>query len=106
MGTSAFLDGDDFGNGRAERSKLRWTRVIPVDESTQIMGLLEYNTRTSAPLSGGNDIYYTVEYVRYLGEQTLEIRFSQSYKASPAGTTVILRHQIYSYDALTGGKTL
>lgn len=96
MGTILETDGRTF--------KIKVDEGYPVDESTQIMGLLEYNTRTSAPLSGGNDIYYTVEYVRYLGEQTLEIRFSQSYKASPAGTTVILRHQIYSYDALTAER--
>ncbi len=89
-------------DGRTFRIKV--DEGYPVDESTQIMGLLEYNTRTNAPLSNGNDIYYTVEYVRYLGEQTLEIRFAQTYKASPAGTTVILRHQIYSYDAFTVQK--
>ena len=93
MGKIVETDGRTF--------KIKVDEGYPVDESTQVMGLLEYNTRTSAPLSGGNDIYYTVEYVRYLGDQTLEIRFSQTYKASPAGTTVILRHQIYSYDALT-----
>ena len=86
-------------DGRTFRIKV--DEAYPVDDSTQIMGLLEYNSRTNAPLSQGNDIYYTVEYVRYLGDQTLEIKFSQVYKASPAGTTVILRHQIYSYDAIT-----
>ncbi len=93
MGKIVETDGRTF--------KIKVDEGYPVDESTEIMGLLEYNNRTNAPLSGGNDIYYTVEYVRYLGAQTLEIRFSQGYKASPAGTTVILRHQIYSYDALT-----
>lgn len=93
MGKIVETDGRTF--------KIKVDEGYPVDASTQVMGLLEYNSRTNAPLSGGNDIYYTVEYVRYLGDQTLEIRFTQTYKASPAGTTVILRHQIYSYDALT-----
>lgn len=81
--------------------KIKVDEGYPVDEATQVMAMLEYNKRTAAPLSKGNDIYYTVEKVSYLGDQTLEIRFSQNYKASPVGTTVILRHQIYSYDAIT-----
>ncbi|HIZ03249.1 MAG TPA: right-handed parallel beta-helix repeat-containing protein [Candidatus Borkfalkia avistercoris] len=93
MGKIVETDGRTF--------KIKVDEGYPVDDSTEIMGMLEYNARTNAPLSNGNDIYYNVEYVRYLGEQTLEIRFTNAYKASPAGTIVILRHQIYSYDAFT-----
>lgn len=75
--------------------------AYPVDGDTEIMGLLEYNARTLAPLVNGNDIYYTVKNVRLTGKQELTIDFDKQYKASPAGTIVVLRHQIYSYDAIT-----
>lgn len=73
----------------------------PVDENTVIAAFLEYDAKTNAPRVGGNDIYGDVAYVKYLGNQKLEIKFNSEYSEAPEGTKVILRHEIYSYDAIT-----
>ncbi|QNK56674.1 S-layer homology domain-containing protein [Paenibacillus sp. PAMC21692] len=72
----------------------------PVDASTAVKGLLEYDPATNTPRVNGNDIYGDVDRVLYLGSQKLLITFKTDHAVAPVGTIAILRHHIYEYDGI------
>lgn len=71
-----------------------------VDEDTVIQGYLEYDQFTYLPRENGNDIYpENIAGYTYLGNQEIEIRFTDPIKKMPLATIVVLRHKLYENDA-------
>ena len=86
------------------------TAVIKVDQgytvnsSTQVIEYQEYNKTSDLPRDGGNFLYNInattqISKVTYLGDNTLQLKFSVSVTQAPVGTKVALSQTMYGSES-------
>lgn len=73
---------------------------FPVEGGEPVAAYMDYEKETRLPRIGGIDLYHGVERTELIAPQTL--RVFQRVDARPRpGDLVVLRHQVYAYNAIT-----
>ncbi|HHN46492.1 MAG TPA: hypothetical protein ENN09_03525, partial [Planctomycetes bacterium] len=72
---------------------------FPVRGGEKVEAFMEYDAQTRRPLKRGLDVYYAVENTVLVEPQVLRVNLKRRIPVSP-GSLVILRHQVYGYNAM------
>jgi len=77
-------------------------KAFPVSGGEAVEAFGEYDARAGRPLRRGLDIYRLVESTTLVRPQVLKVRLTRPLSRPLApGTTLVLRHQVYSYNAFS-----
>lgn len=72
---------------------------FPVEGGEPIAAYMDYEKETRLPRVGGIDLYNAVERTELIAPQTLRVIQRMDFRPR-AGDLVVLRHQVYSYNAI------
>jgi hypothetical protein len=70
----------------------------PVQGGEKVEAYMDYDAQTRLPMRHGLDEYYTVVRTELLRPQVLRVYLNNAARVKP-GVLVVLRHQVYSYNA-------
>ena len=68
-----------------------------------VEAFMEYDPETRRPLRRGADVYHAVERTELAGERLFRMHLKRPVRLQ-AGSLLVLRHQVYIYNALSFGK--
>jgi hypothetical protein len=72
---------------------------FPVQGGEPVEAFMDYDPATGLPVRGGMDVYYGVSCTELLEPQLLRVHTVNPVRLSP-GSVAVLRHQVYSHNAL------
>lgn len=72
----------------------------PIQGGVPVGAFMAYDRATRAPMRGGLDVYGAVASTELIGPQSLRVHLNRPI-AVPTGVLMVLRHQVYGYNALT-----
>jgi len=75
----------------------------PVSGGEPVGAFMDYDPKTKLPMRHGLDEYYTAQSTELLRPQLLRVNLNHPATIKP-GVNVLLRHQVYGYNALTFQK--
>lgn len=92
-----------FSQGRVVEVGERYFDVLvepeyPVQGGERVEAYMEYDPQTRLPMRNGLEEYYSVQRTELPRPQVLRLHLSHTPRVTP-GVLVVLRHQVYSYNA-------
>jgi len=76
---------------------------FPVSGGETVQAFMDYDPKTRLPRCRGLDVYRSVTHTELIGPQVLRVHLKIDVDAKP-GMWMVLRHQVYSYNAFTFRK--